>query len=64
MPQEQDYDEDTIRGQPVLLEVRHVTQYHYAEFVRESVMELWMQPQKAVTQRLLSFELEARPPPP
>jgi len=46
----------------VLLEVRHVTQYHYAEPVRESVMELWMQPQKSATQRLLSFELELDPP--
>jgi transglutaminase-like putative cysteine protease len=45
----------------VLLEVRHVTQYHYAEPVRESVMELWMQPQKSATQRLLSFELELDP---
>jgi transglutaminase-like putative cysteine protease len=46
----------------MLLEVRHVTQYHYAEPVRESVMELWMQPQKSATQRLLSFELELDPP--
>jgi transglutaminase-like putative cysteine protease len=46
----------------MLLEIRHVTQYHYAEPVRESVMELWMQPQKSVTQRLLSFELELDPP--
>ena len=45
----------------MLLEVRHVTQYHYAEPVRESVMELWMQPQKSATQRLLSFELELDP---
>jgi transglutaminase-like putative cysteine protease len=45
----------------VLLEVRHVTQYHYAAMVRESVMELWMQPQKSATQRLLSFELELDP---
>ena len=45
----------------MLLEVRHVTQYHYAERVRESVMELWMQPQKSATQRLLSFELETDP---
>jgi transglutaminase-like putative cysteine protease len=45
----------------VLLEVRHVTQYHYAEPVRESVMELWMQPQKSATQRLVSFELELDP---
>ena len=33
----------------MLLEVRHVTQYHYAGPVRESVMELWMQPQKSAT---------------
>src|SRR5438552_15805849 len=46
----------------MLLEVRHVTQYHYAAPVRESVMELWMQPQKSVTQRLVSFELEVEPP--
>src|SRR5215469_10263699 len=45
----------------MLLEIRHVTQYHYVEPVRESVMELWMQPQKSATQRLLSFELELDP---
>ena len=45
----------------MLLEVRHVTHYHYAAPVRESVMELWMQPQKAATQRLLGFELEIEP---
>ena len=46
----------------MLLDVRHVTQYHYDAFVRESVMELWMQPQKSATQRLVSFELEVEPP--
>jgi len=46
----------------MLLEVRHVTQYHYDASVRESVMELWMQPQKSATQRLVSFELEVEPP--
>jgi transglutaminase-like putative cysteine protease len=45
----------------MLLEVRHVTHYHYAAAVRESVMELWMQPQKSATQRVLSFELEVEP---
>ncbi|MDO9248265.1 MAG: transglutaminase family protein, partial [Phenylobacterium sp.] len=40
----------------------HVTQYHYAANVRESVMELWMQPQKGARQRLVSFELELDPP--
>jgi transglutaminase-like putative cysteine protease len=46
----------------MLLEIRHVTRYHYAGKVRESVMELWMQPQKAGRQRLVSFELELDPP--
>jgi transglutaminase-like putative cysteine protease len=46
----------------MLLEIRHVTQYRYAEPVRESVMELWMQPQKSGRLRLISFELEIDPP--
>jgi len=46
----------------VLLEIRHVTQYHYQGPVRESVMEVWMQPQKVARQRLVSFELELDPP--
>ncbi|MDB5439566.1 MAG: transglutaminase [Caulobacteraceae bacterium] len=44
----------------MLLEIRHVTQYHYDQAVRESVMEVWMQPQKS-GQRLLSFELDIDP---
>jgi transglutaminase-like putative cysteine protease len=46
----------------MLLEIRHVTEYHYAGPVRESVMELWMQPQKGGAQRLVSFELDLDPP--
>jgi transglutaminase-like putative cysteine protease len=46
----------------MLLEIRHVTEYHYAGPVRESVMELWMQPQKSGAQRLVSFELDIDPP--
>ena len=46
----------------MLLEIRHVTEYHYAGPVRESVMELWMQPQKNGVQRLVSFELDVDPP--
>jgi transglutaminase-like putative cysteine protease len=46
----------------VLLEVRHVTRYQYEEPVRESVMEVWMQPQRSHSQRLVSFELELDPP--
>lgn len=45
----------------MLLEVRHVTHYHYAEPVRESVMEVWMQPQKGARQRLVSFDLDVDP---
>jgi transglutaminase-like putative cysteine protease len=45
----------------VLLEIRHVTQYHYAAPVRESLMEVWMQPQKGARQRLVSFDLEIDP---
>ena len=45
----------------MLLEIRHVTQFHYEEPVRESVMEVWMQPQKGARQRLVSFELEVDP---
>jgi transglutaminase-like putative cysteine protease len=45
----------------VLLEIRHATRYQYDEPVRESVMEVWMQPQKRAGQRLISFELEVDP---
>ena len=46
----------------MLLEVRHVTRYQYDEPVRESVMEVWMQPQKRPGQRLVSFDLDLDPP--
>jgi transglutaminase-like putative cysteine protease len=45
----------------VLLAVRHSTRYQYDQAVRESVMELWMQPQKRANQRLISFELDIDP---
>jgi transglutaminase-like putative cysteine protease len=45
----------------MLLEIRHLTQYRYAAAVRESVMELWLQPQKSARQRLLSFDIELDP---
>lgn len=45
----------------MLLEIRHMAQYHYAAPVRESVIELWVQPQKGGRQRLISFELEIDP---
>ena len=46
----------------MLLEIRHVTQYRYDEPVRESVMEVWMQPQRSARQRLVSFALDVDPP--
>ena len=46
----------------MLFEIRHVTQYAYDEPVRESVMELWMQPRKSFDQVLVNFELEVEPP--
>ena len=46
----------------MLFEIRHVTQYVYDEPVRESVMELWMQPRKSTGQGLVNFELEIEPP--
>ncbi len=45
----------------MFLEIRHLTQYQYAAPVRESVMELWLQPQKSGRQRLISFDLELEP---
>jgi transglutaminase-like putative cysteine protease len=44
----------------MLLDIRHRTEYHYEAPVRESVMELWMQPQK-VHQRLISFSVDVTP---
>ncbi len=45
----------------MLLEIRHLTQYRYAAPVRESVMELWLQPLASPRQRLLSFDIELDP---
>ncbi|MBS0333018.1 MAG: transglutaminase family protein, partial [Proteobacteria bacterium] len=45
----------------MLLAVRHSTRYLYDEPVRESVMEVWMQPQKRSSQRLISFDLDLDP---
>jgi transglutaminase-like putative cysteine protease len=46
----------------MLFDIRHVTQYNYDEPVRESVMELWMQPRAAHGQNLINFNLEIDPP--
>src|SRR5258708_20899621 len=42
-------------------EARHITQYRYDEPVRESVVELRMQPRRTGAQNLLTFELEIEP---
>ena len=42
-------------------DIRHVTQYQYDQPVRESVMELWMQPRGGFGQRLIDFDLEIDP---
>jgi transglutaminase-like putative cysteine protease len=45
----------------MFLEIRHVTEYHYATPIRESVMELWMQPKRSSLQRLIRFDLALDP---
>jgi transglutaminase-like putative cysteine protease len=46
----------------MLFDIRHVTEYAYDEPVRESVMELWMQPRSGHGHHLISFELDIDPP--
>ena len=41
--------------------IRHRTQYRYDAPVRESVMELWVQPQQSDSQQLTKFALELEP---
>jgi transglutaminase-like putative cysteine protease len=45
----------------MLLEIRHVTRYRYDDPVRESVMEVWAQPQRNGRQRVITFDLEVEP---
>jgi transglutaminase-like putative cysteine protease len=45
----------------MLFNIRHQTQYRYEAPVRESVMELWVQPQQSESQRLTKFALELEP---
>jgi transglutaminase-like putative cysteine protease len=46
----------------MMFDIRHVTQYNYDEAVRESVMELRMQPRGAHGQNLINFTIEVDPP--
>src|SRR6266567_2897589 len=45
----------------MIYSVRHVTKFRYKPAVRESVMEVRMQPRSEVNQRCLSFELGVKP---
>jgi len=45
----------------LLYSVRHTTTFHYEPAVRESLMEVRMQPRSEGNQRCLSFNLEVRP---
>jgi transglutaminase-like putative cysteine protease len=43
------------------LEITHETRYLYSDYVRESVMELWLQPLVLPLQRLAGFEIVTEP---
>jgi transglutaminase-like putative cysteine protease len=45
----------------MLFDIRHQTHYHYEAPVRESVMEVWVQPRQDDGQRLTKFALELEP---
>jgi transglutaminase-like putative cysteine protease len=45
----------------MMFNIQHVTEYNYDEPVRESVMELWMQPRAAHGQNLITFDVETDP---
>jgi len=45
----------------MLYEIRHITQYRYDQPIRESVIELHMQPRRTGGQGLVSFEVEVEP---
>ena len=45
----------------MIYSVRHVTKFRYKPAVRESVMEVRMQPRSESNQRCLSFELNLKP---
>ncbi|MCA3697623.1 transglutaminase N-terminal domain-containing protein, partial [Aquidulcibacter sp.] len=43
------------------LEITHETRYTYSAPVRESVMELWLQPLTLPMQRLVGFDIVTEP---
>src|SRR5260370_11920112 len=50
-----------FKGEALIYSVRHVTKFRYKPAVRESVMEVRMQPRSDEGQRCLSFSLDVRP---
>jgi len=46
----------------MLFTIRHQTRYDYEPAFRESVMELWIQPQQSARQRVTKFAIELDPP--
>src|SRR5216684_796656 len=59
----EDHRENREKGaeRKMIYSVRHVTKFRYKPAVRESVMEVRMQPRSDEGQRCLSFSLDVRP---
>src|SRR5580704_3953105 len=53
---------DSIKGASLIYLVRHTTTFRYEPAVRESVMEVRLQPRNEANQRCLSFHLDVHPP--
>ena len=53
---------DSIKGASLIYLVRHTTTFRYEPAVRESVMEVRLQPRSEANQRCLSFHLDVNPP--
>src|SRR5882757_9413285 len=51
----------TQTGYPMFYSIRHVTRFRYSAPVRESVMELRMQPRSEGPQTLRSFQISTNP---
>ena len=52
---------DSTKGASLIYSVRHTTTFRYEPAVRESVMEVRMQPRSEAPQRCLSFRLDVNP---
>jgi transglutaminase-like putative cysteine protease len=52
---------NTELNSPIYYTVRHITRFRYSAPVRESMMEVRMQPRRATTQHCLGFELITDP---